>query len=45
MTDNNAAEILHMGLDSLVNDGKATDDYSKEVQELLTSSQLTNLEK
>eukprot|EP00392_Amoebophrya_sp_AT5.2_P003937 g3942.t1 len=35
MTDENTTAILHMGLDSLTNDAKATEDYTKETAELL----------
>lgn len=34
MTDPNAADILHTGVDSLVDDAKATEDFSNEVQAL-----------
>ncbi|CAD7944259.1 unnamed protein product [Amoebophrya sp. A120] len=35
MTDENTSQILHMGLDSLTQDAKATEDYTTEVKELL----------
>ncbi|CAD7958450.1 unnamed protein product [Amoebophrya sp. A25] len=35
MTDENTSQILHMGLESLTTDGKATEDYTEQVKELL----------
>lgn len=37
MTDQTTGQILHMGLDSLVDDAKASEDYSKQVEQLLTT--------
>ena len=32
MTDQNTSEILHMGLESLTQDAKATEDYAKHTE-------------
>lgn len=44
MTDQKTAEIVNMGLESLVEDSRASEDYSKEVTELL-DGKISQLEK